>query len=733
MTSNIPEVLGQASRAFADMNRLLKDTQENLGRFSVDLKELTSSGRGLGRLVSSMEKLSSAKLGGGLLDDMEKMAEFTRKLTEAQVELARTAQETATAWREMAAAGARTAARTTPAGTGGGGGNGKAPRAGGSAAGGHAVSHTTLVDTAMGLQMGGDAGASFFEKSIKAELQVQGLMQQFRYNTTLKDSDLSAIRSKAEALTRAVPGTTIAENLHTILDAFTVTGQIGEAMVGSDAMAKLGLLLKTLPGSHQGDEGFAAAQAVELLQRYTDPKTHQVNLAEMTRNINAMAQVATGTGGRADPAKYVAFAKQARVGGMMADDQFLYRDLPATMIALGGSRAGTGDAATYRQFIQGRMTQDALKQLQHYGIVDAGAKWSHGRVQDMTKHLQGADEFVRNPIQWMRDFLMKELAAHGVDVNNRQQLGTALGNFASTNTGLGFLSEGALGLPGIDKEAQKIAQTTTDPYKSLQAGDPNMKVAEFHAAENELMVQLGNSLLGPAIDSLKALTSVLRGLTDWAKANPNAAKDITVVAAGLAVLAKAAGDAGMVIFLGAPVVQGFGALAKALLPFGKGGAAAGAIEVAAGGASIAGSLAALAVALIALPPALRLSIEAINKGLGITPPQSGASAKGAGHGPWEAPTPAPPGRSWSDIWRDSQNPSQGGAAARGAGNGVHATHAAYTTADVGSPIILMIDGRVLGQVVGGQLDRASRNSASVQFGRTAHDGRMTPVPTTTLA
>ena len=60
MTTNIPEVLAQASRAFADMNRLLKDTQENLGRFSVDLKKLTSSGRGLGRLVSSMEKLGSA-------------------------------------------------------------------------------------------------------------------------------------------------------------------------------------------------------------------------------------------------------------------------------------------------------------------------------------------------------------------------------------------------------------------------------------------------------------------------------------------------------------------------------------------------------------------------------------------------------------------------------------------------------------------------------------------------
>ncbi|MGI4943781.1 MAG: hypothetical protein ACRYHQ_25000, partial [Janthinobacterium lividum] len=423
MTTNIPEVLAQASRAFADMNRLLKDTQENLGRFTTDLRELTSSGRGLGRLTANLEKLGSAKLGGGLLDDMQRMSEMSRQLTESQTEMARAAQETAAAWREMAAAGARTAARTTPSGTGNGGAGGKAPRGGGSAgSGGHGLSHAGLMDTAMGLQMGGDAGASFFEKSIKAELQVQGLIQQFRYNTTLKDGDLSAIRSKAEALTRTVPGTTIAQNLHTILDAFTVTGQIGEAMAGSEAMSKLGILLSTLPGAHQGDEGFAAAQAVELLQRYTDPKTHQVNLAEMTRNINAMAQVATGTGGRADPAKYVAFAKQARVGGMLADDQFLYRDLPATMIALGGSRAGTGDAATYRQFIQGRMTQDAFKQLQHYGIVDAGAKWSHGRVQDMTKHLHGADQYVHNPIQWIRSFLLKDLAAHGVDVNNRQQL-----------------------------------------------------------------------------------------------------------------------------------------------------------------------------------------------------------------------------------------------------------------------------------------------------------------------
>ena len=337
-------------------------------------------------------------------------------------------------------------------------------------------------------------------------------------------------------------------------------------------MAKLNLVLQSLPGAHKGDPGYAAAQAVEVMQRFYS--NGHVDMGAMNQQLAAMTQVAVGTGGRADPAAYLAFAKQARLGGMLANDQFLYRDLPAVMIALNGSRSGTGDAATYRQFFAGRMTKNAAGKLQELGIIDKGADWKGGQVANMGQHLIGADEFRTNEVQWVRDFLLPQLAKKGVNVNDRASLGQSLASWASTSTGLGFLSELAIGMPGINKESAKIGATTTNPMAVIGKFDPLQKMREFNAAENELMVTLGQLLTGPALSGLKHLTHALQELSDWAKDHPRTAKDILEVSFGLAVMAKALGDIGMVVFLGAPVVRGFAALATSIAEFAPGGAAA---------------------------------------------------------------------------------------------------------------------------------------------------------------
>ena len=52
-------------------------------------------------------------------------------------------------------------------------------------------------------------------------------------------------------------------------------------------------------------------------------------------------------------------------------------------------------------------------------------------------------------------------------------------------------------------------------------------------------------------------------MTDWSKEHPDAAKDIAVVGAGMAVLAKGASELALVIFLGSPLVKGVTALGAA--------------------------------------------------------------------------------------------------------------------------------------------------------------------------
>jgi hypothetical protein len=302
--------------------------------------------------------------------------------------------------------------------------------------------------------------------------------------------------------------------------------------------------------------------------------------------------------------------------------------------------------------MQGRMTKNAFTDLQKTGLIDRGATWAHGQVQDMMKHLMGAGGFVANPVQWTRDTLLPQLGRSGVNVNDRASLGLAIGQWASTAPGLGFLAEMALGMPGINKERAKIGSTSNDPMKAILANDPMQQMRVFAAAENELLVTLGGAMMGPAIDSLKALTSVLHDLSDWSKAHPGAAKDILVTSAGLAVFSKAAGDLAMVVFLGSPLVRGMGALAAAATPF----AAAGAAGV--GLMGVASGLTALAAAVIGLPQVLKYITDMLPSGT----PTGGRAAPAHVFGGYSGPRGVQTGTNQFD---GSMHPYPAGAPAGG--------------------------------------------------------------------
>ena len=187
-TSNVPEAMANMVRGMREFNELLKSSQGNLGKFATELREMTSGTRSINRLVAGMRELADVKFSGGILGDLERMATLTRELAVSQREFAEASQ--------AAAKAARESANVTP----------RAPRAGRNGG----TSHASLVDAAMGLQMGGDAGVGFFEKAIMANFEVEHLLTQFRQNTGISDADIGAIRSKAEGLARSVPGTTIA-------------------------------------------------------------------------------------------------------------------------------------------------------------------------------------------------------------------------------------------------------------------------------------------------------------------------------------------------------------------------------------------------------------------------------------------------------------------------------------------------------------------------------------------
>lgn len=792
MTSNAGQVAAALMAEFSRLNREIKASQETLGRFSAEMKALSSNSRGINAMVGALDKLTGA----------------ARGMEAVQTTLTRGAQSMATAYREAAAA-----ARGMGGGSGGGsGGRPRAPAGGGppggwpqawrdnypnaqydnsnvdriannnralaerenaamdsrtrtaeqtaaaarraadgqyrndfalathenaardAASNRGRLSHGDIMAASMGAQQVGDAGLGFFGKSIMAEAEVAQQLAGLRMNNTVTDADVTKARGVAERIARETPGTTIAENLHHIVDAFTVTGELNEALAGAPAVARMAYVLKNMPGAHKGDSSFAAMQAIEVMQRFYDPSTHKVSMEAFNQQLAAMTQVAVGTGGRVDGSAYLGFAKSARVGGMAANDEFLYRDLPAMLISLGGSRAGTGEAATFQQFITGRMTERAADQLKAAGILDQSATWKGGSVSDMQKHMPGFEMFGTNPVEYVRKYMLGSegaLQRNKVDPNDRLAVAKFLSDWSSRQTGLGFMAEMTLGMGGITKEGQKIGQTTTNPMQVMQQSDPMQRMREFHAAENEMMVAFGQGAIGPALEAMKGLTKVIRDLSDWAKAHPNAAGDITLIVGGLGAMFTAAGQLATVVFVGGPLLVGFRALAGALSPFAAGGAAAGAMVALPAGLSGVGiALVALAGAVVGIPKIF----EGIAGALGL---RGGQDLHGGGKGDRSGIKPDATGASpWGALGNlfgggGAQNPASSGPShggGKGSRSGIipqsYMMQPANDTRPIQVNAVMMLDGREVGRAV---TTHQSREASGPARGITNFDLRETPM------
>lgn len=608
--SNVPELLRGLIADFERLEKHVADSTRSISRLVGELRGISEAARGLASLSKTLGKVGRGET--GLAKELTRAQEAMRGMAEAQANMARSAQEMVTAYREIGAG----------AGGRGPGGPRVPPGAGPGHRRGRGRPHLAgaVMDAGIGGMIAGDVGGTWLTDALRASFEVDHLLAQFRQNTGVGDTDIAAIRKKAEDLTRMVPGSTIAENLHTILDAYTVTGHIGEALAAAPGLARLALVLKSLPGRASSDPAYAAAQTVELLQRYYNPKTGHIDMREFTRNVEAETRVAVGTGGRVTPEQYRAYAKQSRAAGMTADDQFLYEDLPAVLIALGGSRAGTAHAAIYQQMLTGKMTKQAMIELQKLGILDKSAHWQGGRVQDIEHHLPGFKLMAQDYVEWVREYGFKALKAHGIDPKDRQAVALALARIASRQTGLAGLAEVFLGIAGIDKEAAKIRATSGDPLKNIEAYDPLQKVREFAAATNEFQVTLGQFLTGPAIDSLKQLTAGLRELTDWAKDHPNIGHALADTAGGLVLLAKAIGAVGMSLLAIGPIIG----LARLLIGGGAGAGAAGGGAAAAGGAAAGAGVLARFGAVLSSPLGVAVT-TAVLAWLGSRAEEHGAS------------------------------------------------------------------------------------------------------------
>lgn len=428
-----------------------------------------------------------------------------------------------------------------------------------------AMADLTRVQVALGglASMTVGIGALTFMRRLEKHgedlIHQQALLQTALGGTAAAHMQVAEATKAAWEATRTVRGTTVTGNMEAIRDLRGVFGDMHEAVALLPRFQRMAQVLADVGGKvgeAGGGQAYLAARMMELRGNMFTPDG-KLN-EERVQQLEQMTRVAVGTGGRVDPAQYLAFIQQARASGMNLSDESLFGTLPAVMMAMGGFRAGTGLQQAWKSTVTGRMTKQGHAIAAQYGLTSPEAAHTTGETATSTG-LANYRTFATDPIQWVVGTLLPALKAHGVT----DDIGTAkaINSIFTDRTAAGFVLELARGVIAAEKEGRNIAQVAPDPYASLQATDVMQREREFHSAWTNLLTALGSPLVEPAMGVMRAMTNAMESVTRFAVANPEAIRMIGIGLAGVAAALAVLGGVAIVAALAMFVPGGIGVVA----------------------------------------------------------------------------------------------------------------------------------------------------------------------------
>ena len=359
--------------------------------------------------------------------------------------------------------------------------------------------------TGLVASMAGAPVVSLVERALKGGFDVGHLRTVLTSDQRVTPKQADAAVDAAYAASTAAPGTRITENLAALIDLKNVTGSLDEAAKMLPKFAQLSAVLSVMDkrGGGSGDPAYAAAKAMEIMgqmiEEKTDPKTgkvdREISPELLTQHLAAMSRVAVATNMRVDPAQYLAFAKQARVAGMMLSDEFIYEKLPAWIQTTGGSRVGTALMSMAQVFQGGKLTDKSYEAMAKIGLAAPEGFTSErdpktGKMRKVRKDggVFDLDVMRTDPLKYIES-AQKRMDAAGIHGTDEQLV--ALLKASQRSTIAGALAELLKDRVAIEKEQQNIKNTTPDVFTHFASQDPDAKLQQMQAAFDKLMTTLG--------------------------------------------------------------------------------------------------------------------------------------------------------------------------------------------------------------------------------------------------
>jgi hypothetical protein len=375
----------------------------------------------------------------------------------------------------------------------------------------------------------------------------------------MSNSEIQSSMAQSMKTTGNVMTTTLSENLAHVRELRYAFGDTGKAMEHLDMVSKANSVLNSIKGGGH-DQVWELVKALEN-------KGLTADAGAFESYINTMTKVTEATGGKVTPANFMSTFKYGRTAMLGWDEAFVGGALPRSIQSMttGGGGAGGGGGpgnalmSAFAKVVQGQMPKNAAEEFDRMGLAPGGAQHIKGSTDaQVAGGIQGRDEFIANPYEWVQKTLMPALAAKGI--TNQNDIIAQISKMFPVRTASQVIGEYALqgryhegeSSPfekdiGVQKNAMDLAMS----FPELMKNDYPTVLKAFHQQFKTLLEVLGMPLVapgGPVLQSMAGITSAIHSMANFAGAHPEGLKvalgaltagAITLVVGGVVALGSA--------------------------------------------------------------------------------------------------------------------------------------------------------------------------------------------------
>lgn len=353
----------------------------------------------------------------------------------------------------------------------------------------------------------------------------------------MKQADIAKVVGDAWKTTYAVPTTTAAANLATFRELRSAFGSDSEGQAHASQMlpvvGRLQGVMRSLTGKDQDHVGFDMVKAIEL-------RTGVMTTAALERNADLMSRAIIGMGGTVTVSDFHGAMKMGKMATNKWSDDFAYNYLPTLMQELktahggGAQSAGTILMSLYQQ-MHGKMTKAAMPLWIESGLVRPQdvVKNATGSWQMKPGAVRGTDLFETNPYLWVQQYLrpaVDKLAA-AKHITPETAINAM---FSNRNAAFGAYN---MYVKAAQYDRDKLTITRADggyqAYAKLLKSDPTLAQAALAAQWQNILAQIGFSIMPTLVAGTLKLIDVLKTLSGWMHEHPRTVKVLTAAFAGL--------------------------------------------------------------------------------------------------------------------------------------------------------------------------------------------------------